>query len=101
MTSQFWASVARRDQVVKKTCVGAVPRTSRGDRLGVLEVGSQRRDSLVETLRVTAQTRDLPPVGKEALGDIASADARDADDERASTHRRPLSARDPLRRTWL
>ena len=28
LTSQFSASVARRDQVVKKTCVGAVPRTA-------------------------------------------------------------------------
>ncbi len=27
-TSQFSASVSRRDQVVKKTCVGAVPRTT-------------------------------------------------------------------------
>ena len=28
LTSQFSASVARRDQVVKKTCVGPVPRTA-------------------------------------------------------------------------
>ena len=83
MTSQFSASVARRDHVVKKTCVGAVPAHGRGDRLGVLEVGRKRRDSLVETRGPAAQTRDLPAVGEQALCDVASADAGDADDERA------------------
>ena len=42
LTSQFSASVARRDQVVKKTCVGARAAHGRGDRVGVLEVRGQR-----------------------------------------------------------
>ena len=91
LTSQFSASVARRDHVVKKTCVGAVPRTAADNGLGVLEVRDQRRDPLVDAVRVTAQTSDLPAVGEQTPREIASADAGDADDERAPAHVGPRS----------
>ena len=42
LTSKFSASVARRDQVVKKTCVGALPAHGRGDGVGILEVRGER-----------------------------------------------------------
>ena len=86
LTSMFSASVARRDQVVKKTCVGARPSHGCGDCVGVEEIGAQRRDSLIEPLRTAAETGDLPAVGEQALGEVPPADARDADDERAPAH---------------
>ena len=72
----------------------------RGDRVGVLEVGGERRDPLVETVGATAQARDLPAVGQQALREVAAADARDADDERArrSSRSRRIVAGAPARR---
>ena len=86
LTSQFSASVARRDQVVKKTCVGAVPRTAAATASASSRSAASVRDPLVETLRATAQARDLPAVGEQALREVPPADARDADDECASAH---------------
>ena len=48
LTSQFSASVARRDHVVKKTCVGAVPRTAAETASASSRSAAQRRDPLVE-----------------------------------------------------
>ena len=84
LTSQFSASVARRDHVVKKTCVGAGAAHRGRDRLCVLEIRAQRRDPLVEIPWVAAETDDVPTVGQQPSRDVAPADARDADDERAS-----------------
>ncbi len=42
LTSQFSASVGRRDHVVKKTCVGAAPRTTAATAVGVVEICNQR-----------------------------------------------------------
>ena len=66
LTSQFSASVARRDQVVKKTWVGAVPRTAAATASGVLEVGGERRDALDRARGRAAQAGDLPAVGEQA-----------------------------------
>ena len=87
LTSQFSASVGAtrpgREEDVRRG--GAAH--GRGDRVSVLEIGGQRGDSLVETVRATAQARDLPAVGEEPLREVAAADARHADDERAPAHR--------------
>ena len=62
LTSQFSASVRRRDQVVKNTWVGRGAANSGGDRIGVFEVGGQRSIRLVEPARVAAEPGDVPAV---------------------------------------
>ncbi len=93
LTSMFSASVARRCQVVKKTCVGARAAHGRRDGVGVLEVGGQRRDARVEPLGAAAQTCDLPAIGEQALREVAAADAGGADDECAPAHARPFGTK--------
>ena len=66
LTSQFSASVARRDQVVIEDVRRRGAAHRRGDRVGVLEVGGERRDALVEVRRAAAQPGDLPAVGEQA-----------------------------------
>ena len=60
LTSQFSASVARRDQVVKKTCVGAVPRTAAATASASSRSAIERRDALVEVLAGDGTARRPP-----------------------------------------
>jgi hypothetical protein len=63
-----------------------------GDGLGVLEVSDHGRDALVDAFGVTAQAGDVPAVGEQTPRQIASADARDANDESTPAHGVPRSA---------
>ena len=83
LTSQFSASVARRDHVVKKTCVGAMPRTaaataSASSRSATSGVMRSSRPSGRRHRPVTSQ-----PSARSRRGKVPAADARHADDERA------------------
>src|SRR6185312_5136608 len=64
------------------------------DLVSVLEIGAKRRDLVVEFPRPATQTQNVPTVREQSLRDVAAADPRHADDERAPAHsvpRRPLT----------
>ena len=96
LTSQFSASVgaARPGRIEDVRRRRAAHRA--GDCVRVLEVCDERRDALVEILRAAAEARHVPAVREQPLGEVPSADARGADDERAPVmpdvirHRFPL-----------
>src|SRR4029079_17869684 len=58
-----------------------------GNCVGVLEIRDERRDSLVEAVRVTAESRDVPTVRQETACNVSPDDDGRAGDERASTQR--------------
>jgi hypothetical protein len=68
-------------------------RDRRRDGVSVIEIGGHVAHAWIETLLASAQACNIPPVGQQALRDVAAADAGSADDEGTAAHQHTAAFR--------